>query len=125
MKKIRRLLTVLLAVMMVCSTSMTAFASTTSTPHIVSETSSNVIITDTGIYVNGIYYSQEQFIQLLDTAQEIETRQTRSASLVAGSWLIPGIGQVVVTAAAVVLVAGAVVEVGSWVYNAVIDWFVD
>lgn len=123
MKKIRRLLTMLLAVIMVCSTSMTAFASTTSTPYIVSETNSNVVVTDTGIYVNGTYYSEEQFIRLLDTAQEIETPQTRSAALVAGTWLIPGIGQVIVTAAGAVIVAGAVVEVGSWVYNAVVDWF--
>lgn len=115
----------LLAVIMVCSTSMTAFASTTSTPYIVSETNSNVVVTDTGIYVNGTYYSEEQFIRLLDTAQEIETPQTHSAALVAGTWLIPGIGQVIVTAAGAVIVAGAVVEVGSWVYNAVVDWFAD
>lgn len=100
MKKFRRLLTIILAGIMLFSTSTTAFASTTQVPNYSSETSNNVFITDEGIYINGTYYSQEQFIQLLDTAQEIETPQTRSAAaLVAGTWWIPGIGQVIVTAA--------------------------
>ena len=54
--------------------------------------------------------------------------QTRSAAvgaLVAGTWYIPGIGQVIVTAAGAILVAGVVVEVGSWIYNAVVEWFAD
>lgn len=126
MKKFRRLLTIILAGIMLFSTSTTAFASTTQVPNYSSETSDNVFITDEGIYINGTYYSQEQFIQLLDTAQEIETPQTRSAAaLVAGTWWIPGIGQVIVTAAGVVIVAGVVVEVGSWIYNAVVNWFAD
>lgn len=126
MKKMSRFLAVFLSLaMLIVSMPLTAFASETSTHYIASETNNNVVVTDTGIYVNGAYYSQEQFIRLLDTAQEIETPQTRSAALVAGSWLIPGIGQVIVTAAGAVIVAGAVVEVGSWVYNAVVDWFED
>ena len=124
MKRIRRLLTMLLAVIMIFSTNMTANAGSVSATE--TKTSSNVIVTDTGIYINGTYYSQEQFIQLLDTAQEIETPQTRSAiALVAGTWWIPGIGEVVITAAGAVIIAGVVVEVGSWVYNAVVDWFAD
>ena len=126
MKRIRRLLTMLLAVIMIFSTNMTAFANAGSVSATETKTSSNVIVTDTGIYINGTYYSQEQFIQLLDTAQEIETPQTRSAiALVAGTWWIPGIGEVVITAAGAVIIAGVVVEVGSWVYNAVVDWFAD
>lgn len=41
----------------------------------------------------------------------------------AGTWYIPGIGQVIVTAAGAVLVAGAVIEVGSWIYDTVVEWF--
>lgn len=125
MKKFRRLLTMLLAVIMVFSTSMTTFANTTAESFSASETSGNVVVTDTGVYINGTYYSQEQFIQLLDTAQEVETPQTRSAALIAGTWWIPGIGEVVITAAGVILVAGVVIEVGSWIYNAVTNWFAD
>lgn len=124
MKKIKNLLTILLAVIIVCNTSMTAFASTTSTPNTASETNSNVVVTDTGIYVNCTYYSQEQFIELLDTAQKIETPQTYSTiALVAGTWMIPGVGEVVITAAGTVIIAGAIVTAGSWAYNAVVDWF--
>ncbi len=76
------------------------------------------------IYIEGIYYSKEQFIRLLDTAQEMDTPQTRSAlALTAGTFFIPGVGQVVVTAFGVILVAGTVIGVGTWVYNVVTDWF--
>ena len=76
-----------------------------------------------GVYIDNIYYSQEQFIQLLDNAQKVVTPQTRSVALVAGTWWIPGVGQVVITAAGVILVAGAVVEAGSWIYDAITNWF--
>ena len=83
-----------------------------------------MLVTDTGIYINGNYYSQEQFIQLLDTAQEVQIPQTRSAvALVAGTWWIPGVGEVVITAAGVIIVGGAVIAAGTWIYNAVTDWF--
>lgn len=88
-KKSKRLLTLLLALVMLVSTNLTAFASsTTNTVYETtnSEANGNVIITDTGIYINGNYYSQEQFMQLLDTAQEVQTPQTRSAiAFVAGT----------------------------------------
>lgn len=126
MKKFKRLLIMLLAVIMIFNTNMTAFASTGLVSAKETETGSNVIVTDIGIYINGIYYSQEQFIKLLDTAQEIETPQTCSAiALVAGTWWIPGLGEVVITAAGAVIIAGVIVEVGSWAYNAVVDWFAD
>lgn len=127
MKKFKRLLTMLLAIVMLVSSNLTAFAS--STTNIVyettnSESNGNVIVTDTGIYINGNYYSQEQFIELLNTAQKVQAPQTRSAIvLVAGTWWIPGVGEVVITAAGAVIVAGAVVAVGSWAYKAVTDWF--
>ena len=83
-----------------------------------------MLVTDTGIYINGNYYSQEQFIQLLDTAQEVQIPQTRSAvALVAGTWWIPGVGEVIITAAGVIIVGGAVIAAGTWIYNAVTDWF--
>lgn len=127
MKKFKRLLTMLLAIVMLVSSNLTAFAN--STTNIVyettnSESNGNVIVTDTGIYINGNYYSQEQFIELLNTAQKVQAPQTRSAIvLVAGTWWIPGVGEVVITAAGAVIVAGAVVAVGSWAYKAVTDWF--
>lgn len=124
MKKFRHALSFLLVFVMLFSTSVPAFA--TSFPP--ENENSSVIVTDSGVYINDVYYTQEQFVQLLETAQEIETEtgnQTRSAAaaLVAGTWYIPGIGQVIVTAAGAVLVAGAVIEVGSWIYDTVVGWF--
>lgn len=120
MKKLRKLLTMLLALVMLVSTNLTAFASSTSDAvyaNTNSESNGNVIVTDTGIYINGNYYSQEQFIQLLDTAQEVPTPQTRSAvALVAGTLWIPGVGEVVITAAGVIIVGGAVIAAGTWIY---------
>ncbi|MCQ4922084.1 hypothetical protein ACF3M2_12710 [Tissierella carlieri] len=89
---------------------------------------SDVIVTDEGIYINGSYYTQEQFIQLLDTAIEIENptggiNTQSAAALVAGTWWIPGIGEVVITAAGVIIVGGAVIKAGTWIYNAVVEWF--
>lgn len=124
MKKFRHALSFLLVFVMLFSASVPAFA--TSFPP--ENENSSVIVTDSGVYINDVYYTQEQFVQLLETAQEIETEtgnQTRSAAaaLVAGTWYIPGIGQVIVTAAGAVLVAGAVIEVGSWIYDTVVEWF--
>ena len=75
MKKLRKLLTILLALVMLVSTNLTTFASSTSDAvytNTNSESNGNVPVTDTGIYINGNYYSQKQFIQLLDTAQEVQ-----------------------------------------------------
>ena len=125
MKKFRHALSFLLVFVMLFSTSVPAFATSFPTGN----ENSSVIVTDSGVYINDVYYTQEQFVQLLETAQEVETEtgnQTRSAAaaaLVAGTWYIPGIGQVIVTAAGAVLVAGAVIEVGSWIYDTVVEWF--
>lgn len=120
-------MTVLLVFTIILSTNITAFASSTSNyPNVNSSTDNNgtVVVTDAGVYINGTYYSKAEFISLLDTAQEIDTPQPLSAiALVAGTWWIPGIGEVIITAAGAVIVAGVIIEVGSWIYDAVTNWF--
>lgn len=131
MKKVRRLLTMLLALVMLVSTNLTAFASSATTDPTLtssnSDSNGNVIVTDTGIYINGTYYTQEQFTQLLETAQEVKTPQTpqtrSAAALIAGTWWIPGVGEVVITAAGVIIVGGTVIAAGTWIYNTVSSWF--
>lgn len=127
MKKVKRILPLFLALVMMLSTNLTAFASSstnTLNANTYSEENGNVIVTDTGIFINGIYYSQEQFIQLLNTAQEIQTPQPFSAvAIVAGTWQIPGVGEVIITAAGVIIVGGAIIAAGSWIYDAVTSWF--
>lgn len=125
MKKFRHALSFLLVFVMLFSTSIPAFASSYPSGN----ENSSVVVTDSGVYIHEVYYTQEQFVQLLETAQEVEMNtgnQTRSAAvgaLVAGTWYIPGLGQVIVTAAGAVLVAGVVIEVGTWIYDTVVEWF--
>ncbi len=128
MKNFKRIVPLLMTVIMLLSTNLTSFASSitdTIPTNATSESNGNVIVTNTGVYINGIYYTQHEFIQLLDTAQQIETQQTRSATvtLIAGTWWIPGVGEVIITAAGVIIVGGVVIAAGTWIYNAVSDWF--
>lgn len=46
----------------------------------------------------------------------------RSVVALAGTFLIPGVGQAVITAAGVIIVGGAVVSAGSWLGKKVTSW---
>lgn len=86
--------------------------------------SNSVVIEENGIYINGNYYTQDEFELLLATAQKIDRPTDRMAgALVAGTWFIPGIGEIVITTAGVITVAGVVAKAGSWIYNTVHKWF--
>lgn len=114
-----KLISFILMIAMVFTTTATVFAQDSSNTDYLQ-------VVDEGVYINDVYYSQAEFVTLLDTAIEEETPQTRSAAaIVAGTWWIPGVGQVVVTAAGTILVAGAVVAAGTWLYDVIADWFAD
>jgi len=49
--------------------------------------------------------------------------QSATGVLIAGTWWIPGVGEVVITAAGVVIIGGTVIAAGTWLYNKVVDWF--
>lgn len=118
----------------------------------VSDISSEVVVTDEGIFVNGEFYSQETFEKLLESAPYVETEYDLpdsnttynlhypSSSLavttlaanagelggfLVGTWMIPGIGKVVVTAVGTVIIAGAVIKAGTWAFNTVKTFFAD
>lgn len=85
--------------------------------------SKSLLVTKLGVYINGNYYTQKEFSSLLKTAQKAKNPKTRVAgTLVAGTWFIPGIGEIVITSAGVIIIAGTVVKAGSWIYNKVIKW---
>lgn len=84
-----------------------------------------VLITDDSICINGKYYTEEEFEELLNTAVNINVPQNRIAGAIAGTWFIPGVGEVVITATGVILIGGVVVGVGTWAYNKVMNWFKD
>lgn len=129
MKKLKKLLSLSLVFAMIFSVAIPASASdvTFSDNEIVSTNANNsIVVTDNGIYINGIFYTPAEFSELLDTAIEVETLQPASAAagaLIAGTWMIPGVGEVIITAAGAVIVAGVVYAAGSWIYDTVTNWF--
>jgi hypothetical protein len=134
MKKfISRVLSFTLILSMSFTSGISTFASEASTANqnIYQKSAGSSCLTETGVYINSVYYTKEQFMQLLDTAIEKETSSsggvtTYSAiALAAGTWWIPGVGEVVITAAGAVIIAGVVYEAGSWIYDAVVNWFAE
>lgn len=112
---------------MVASTSATAFAESNSTYTNVenaSDVAGNVIITNDGVTINGVYYTKAEFESLLNKAVKIETPQTRAA-IAAGIYFIPGIGQIAIAATGAIVVAGVAVAAGSWLYDTITNWLSD
>lgn len=97
------------------------------------QNNSNVIVSNEGVSINGVYYSKEEFEQLLDQAIEQQSLETPHKSsgfqtqaipaLVAGSYFIPGVGQVLITATGAIIVGGAIISGGTWLYNTISNWF--
>ena len=84
-----------------------------------------VNVTDDGMYVGDVFYTQAEFSELLENTVAISTSDTVNSriAIVAGAYFIPGVGQVLILATGAIVVAGATVTVGSWLYNTIVDWF--
>ncbi|WP_107838164.1 hypothetical protein [Metasolibacillus meyeri] len=85
-------------------------------------------IVDDGLYVNDIFYAIEEFETLLKQAVFVENTGVSTfaiTSALAGTWFIPGIGQVVITTAGVVIDGGAIIAAGSWIYNSIEAYFAE
>ncbi|TCW33333.1 putative RNase toxin 35 of polymorphic toxin system [Thermohydrogenium kirishiense] len=143
MKKLtRKIISFILMILMVSNIGISAFASETESSY--KNTNINkcdIVITDDGVYINDVYYTQEQFVKLLDTAVVVDKTelkndaiknnsamrsvgvQSATGALIAGTWWIPGVGEVVITAAGVVIIGGTVIAAGTWLYKKVVDWF--
>lgn len=88
-------------------------------------------ITEEGVYIDYIYYTQEEFGDLLNNAEVIEITSgsddeitLRSGfAIAAGTYIIAGIGEVIVTELGKIIVAGSVVAAGTWLYDKIMDWF--
>lgn len=90
-------------------------------------------VTEDGAYIDNVYYTQEEFGDLLDNAQVIEISSDNSNNdemiapmslvLAAGTYYIVGIGTVVITEVGKIIVAGVIVKAGSWMYDKIMNWF--
>lgn len=99
----------------------------------INDNSEKIIITDEGIYSGETFYTKEEFLSLLEQAVFLEepinndqvSTFALTGTLIAGTWYIPVIGQVVVTTAGVIIVGGAIISAGSWIYNTVSTYFAE
>lgn len=84
----------------------------------------NIVVEDDGMWIDGEYYEPADIQAILDSSsatpkpvENITNGPKKSPAILAipaGVYLIPGIGEVVITATGVILLAGATVAVGSW-----------
>lgn len=141
----KKLTALILSLVMVFSLSVPALAMDQTVPfentaHVGATTKSQLItnnihtinITNTGIFIDDVYYSREEFNTLLACAYDVHDGDANIArtvdagaagALVAGTFMIPGIGEVIITTVGTIIVLGVVVEAGTWLYNTIVEWF--
>ena len=118
----------LLAVMMVLSMSITAFASTESKAIKSTNESTNtgnIVITDNGVFLKGVYYSKAEFEALLEKAERVDTTNSIGTSMIAipaGIYLIPGIGKVAIVGTGLVIAGYGAVKAGTWLHDTISDY---
>ena len=103
MKKSYKVLSCVLASSLMLSNTIPAMAAENGDAETVSNVTqtASIQVDDSGITINGVYYTPKEFEELLDTAEPIDTPkprvQTRSAAIAgasAGAYFIPGVGEV-------------------------------
>lgn len=97
----------------------------------------SIFVTEAGLMINDVFYSQKEFEELLETAVYIEpiipnlnsnggvVTSYAAGTLPAGSWQIPLIGVVTITTLGVIYIQGKIVSAGSWAYNTVKTYFAE
>lgn len=76
MKKFKKLLSFALVFAMICSVSIPASASgvtLSESGSISANEGSTIVVTDNGIYIDGIFYTPDEFAELLDEAVRVDT----------------------------------------------------
>jgi len=118
---------ILIISLIITSVNVSAFANTDKDSDVESRSMSlhqpEINITDDGIFIDDLFYSQEEFEDLLNKAIYLDSSEKTRSALVAGTWWIPGVGQVMITITGVVTIAGVTIAAGSWVYNKVKAYF--
>ena len=110
-KSMKKIISYVLALSMLVTGNIPIFAQSLS----VQTNNQEINITANGVYIEGRFYSQYEFKTLLETYS--------LGALIAGTWWIPGVGEVVITVAGSIIVTGTIIEAGSWIYDTVMEWF--
>ncbi|MDG3142854.1 hypothetical protein MKL29_08555 [Streptococcus suis] len=88
-----------------------------------------IVVTDTELIINGKTYSEQELEELLETAIPQPRFQSRSAVAIggaaayAGSYFIPGVGQVLLLATGIVIIGGVTIYAGHWAANTIRNFF--
>lgn len=132
MKKFYKVLSFVLVLSLMLSSTIPAMAAENRDVETVSNIiqTSSIHVDDSGITINGVYYTPKEFEKLLDTAvptdspkPRVQTLSLTIAGATAGAYFIPGVGQVLITITGVVIVGGVVITSGSWAYNKIVSYF--
>ena len=132
MKKSYKVLSCVLASSLMLSNTIPAMAAENGDAETVSNVTqtASIQVDDSGITINGVYYTPKEFEELLDTAEPIDTPkprvQTRSAAIAgasAGAYFIPGVGEVLIAATGAVIVGGVAITAGTWAYKKIVSYF--
>ena len=132
MKKSYKVLSCVLVSSLVLSNTVPIMAAENGDATIVSSATqtASIQVDNSGITINGIYYTPKEFEKLLDTAVPIKASnsgvQTYSiaiAGAAAGSYFIPGVGEVLIAATGAVIVGGVAISAGSWAYKKIVSYF--
>lgn len=82
------------------------------------------------LFLNGKEYSsEEELLQLLNTGYFISNANQSGISsysltaATAGTYFIPGVGQVILTATGVILIGGIAITSGHWAYKTIVNFF--
>jgi hypothetical protein len=89
----------------------------------------HIVVTDTELIINGKSYTEQELLTLLEMAIPQPQIQIRSAIAIggatsyAGSYLIPGVGQVLLAATGVVIIGGVTIYATHWAANVIKNFF--
>ena len=127
MKKTKKLLSLLLAFVIIVSTNCTVFASSV-TPQIVDNDAE--FASDDYVCINGNRYSLDEFASLLNETtcenslveKNNTSPQSAAAATVVAVYAVPGLGEVVLLSTGAILIGTVIYQVGSAVYDIFTNW---
>ena len=131
MRYTRKILVILLVISILASSNLQSVNAGTnnetvrSSKYCDSSKYEKILVVQNGVYIKGKYYSITQFDSLLEKAYSVSNNKKDVATLCSAGVLvyaIPGIGQVLLTATGVLIIAGVTISAGTWLYKKIKKW---